>query len=465
MGGSKLGLVALALLLGAAVMTACGEKTIEVPHTAPAGVVAFDPDAAVAANGVIPNKVEVKPVCGSDTTTFGTELVNTPPNKATVNFEWGAIAEDTAAEELNAKRAASSGASTDLPFRAIKEPKRMAVAGTVQDFQLSTGDLQFNHPYGLDMTMDIKPDPPYAFSALKLGTGADEDGPPEGTIHIEIQQGLVPHSGTGLQDFLSGYEPQNGDRIAAFGPWIIDCGHDDWHSELHELTFLAFGHPEGTTTVAHAFYNPYLQSQYLTANPDIAPQINDYARWTDPTVKVFGQYLYQELLRVGHAQRPYHNHIESHHMLSANLLAPPPWDVCAPGSGSKLTYSYNFTVRPGVSITAVPNDELGCVRFTTKITSQYLPQTPLRKDCLTPWSELNAQLQAALGNPDIDIRKLIESQVPKSFIPAVERDPTNDCYDPLQASAVAAGSGSRTITTSDTQAYPFYGEAKVGWAS
>src|SRR5438046_486280 len=107
MGGSKLRFVALALLLGASVLAGCGKKTVEVPHTAPIGVVAFDPDAAVAANGVIP-KATVKGACGSDTTTFGTELVNTPPNKTTVNFEWGAIAEDPEAEALNIERIGST---------------------------------------------------------------------------------------------------------------------------------------------------------------------------------------------------------------------------------------------------------------------------------------------------------------------------------------------------------------------
>src|SRR5205823_202255 len=52
MGGSKLRFVALAFLLGASALTACAKKAVEVPHTAPPGVVGFDPDASVAANGV-----------------------------------------------------------------------------------------------------------------------------------------------------------------------------------------------------------------------------------------------------------------------------------------------------------------------------------------------------------------------------------------------------------------------------
>jgi hypothetical protein len=36
-----------------------------------------------------------------------------------------------------------------------------------------------------------------------------------------------------------GYRPEAGDRILARGQWIIDCGHPDWHAELHPASLLA----------------------------------------------------------------------------------------------------------------------------------------------------------------------------------------------------------------------------------
>jgi hypothetical protein len=105
------------------------------------------------------------------------------------------------------------------------------------------------------------------------------------------------------------------------------------------------------------------------------------------------------------------------------------------------------------------------VKFTATLRDAYYPQVPTRKDCADPWAELNSQLQAALGNPNIDVEKLIEAQVPKSFIPAVKRDPSVDCYDPLQVTAPTLGDSSRTIETSILQPFPFYGEIKVSWAS
>ncbi len=453
--------VALSAAL-AALLTACGTKESSgVPPAPILGVVAFDQTAAMAANDLL-QRPEVGTVCGSKTATFGSELVNTAPQSAKVYFEWGAIGEDLAAEKHGLALARAAGA-TDVAWNGLREPKQVFVSGKVQDFQLSTGDLTFNHPFGLDMTMDVKPDPVYQAAALSLGEGSDSDGPPKGTIHIEIQQGLVPHSGPGLQDFLPGYEPANGDRIAAWGPWIIDCGHADFHTELHELTLLVFGHPEGSsTTVAHAFYNPYRQAQYLAARGDLTNDFGYWARWSDPSVKPFPPYLVAELLRVGHIKEPFHDQIEAHQMLKANVESPAPWYVCAPAGGSgTLTYSYSFSVRPGVSITADPDQSKGCVRFTASITDAYRPMTPERSDCVDPWDELNAQLQAALGDPTLDVRKLIEKQVPASFLPAVERDPVVDCYNPLQVPA-PSGTG-RSIVTSDAQPYPFYGEAKVGW--
>ena len=103
---------------------------------------------------------------------------------------------------------------------------------------------------------------------------------------------------------------------------------------------------------------------------------------------------------------------------------------------------------------------------TAVIGMDYLPLTPARKDCVDPWSELNAQLQAALGNPNLDVKQLIEKQVPASFIPAVERDPIVDCYDPLQVAPPQLGqAGTHRIVTSATQPFPFYGEVRVAWGS
>ena len=88
------------------------------------------------------------------------------------------------------------------------------------------------------------------------------------------------------------------------------------------------------------------------------------------------------------------------------------------------------------------------------------PFALVRKDCPVSWSTLNAQVQAALGNPNIDILKSIQAKVPAKFRGAVARDPTFDCYDPLVAPPPSSSLG---IVTSETQPFPFYGTVEVSW--
>lgn len=63
---------------------------------------------------------------------------------------------------------------------------------------------------------------------------------------------------------------------------------------------------------------------------------------------------------------------------------------------------------------------------------------------MVPWSVLNAEAAAALGDASIDIRGAILKQVPASIAPKVERNPVVDCYPSLVAPALATGSGRRS---------------------
>jgi len=56
-----------------------------------------------------------------------------------------------------------------------------------------------------------------------------------------------------------GYRPEPGDRAVVRGMWIVDCGHPDWHGELHPASLL--------------------QSSYLQTN-DYAPVLG--ATWNRP---------------------------------------------------------------------------------------------------------------------------------------------------------------------------------------
>jgi hypothetical protein len=303
-----------------------------------------------------------------------------------------------------------------------------------------------------------------------LGEGSDADaGGTRDSLHWELSRDLFPHKSPTA--YLPGFLPQNGYAVASYGHWIIDCGHNDYHSELHPPTFLAMGRVENGATVSEAFYVPYYETQLFTPNPALVNEFDNPGRFTDPDTRTFPGYLFHQLLAVAHVGDPrttiFLNRLEAHHMLTANTRSPVSWYVCAPGpqpEEASLSVSYRFTTRPGVTITAAQDPSIGCVRFKAIIGPSYTPLIPTRKDCANPWEELDAQAQAALGTPNLSIKDLIAEKVPESFREAVLRDPVVDCYDPLVVDA-PGGPGGGQVFTSAAQPYPFYGEATVAWKS
>lgn len=39
-----------------------------------------------------------------------------------------------------------------------------------------------------------------------------------------------------------GYRPEPGDRMQMTGRWVSDCGHDDWHAEIHPFESFVTTH-------------------------------------------------------------------------------------------------------------------------------------------------------------------------------------------------------------------------------
>ncbi|WP_299581289.1 hypothetical protein [Mucilaginibacter sp.] len=133
------------------------------------------------------------------------------------------------------------------------------------------------HPWGNvgnDFTFGVAPDKQYwpllATSNLDLSAIAPwikpsnevSDGLAEtpigfdvpGILHVEEDMGLLP----------VGYRPGEFDRVAIYGRWIIDAGHDDFGSEIHPPTLLAVARPNGDNrdeTISTLIGLPYFVSQ------------------------------------------------------------------------------------------------------------------------------------------------------------------------------------------------------------
>ena len=119
---------------------------------------------------------------------------------------------------------------------------------------------------------------------------------PPGTMHVELSSGLIPHrpppsgdrskqtwreaSDIDLTGFQPGFDkPAVGDRFLGMGRWIIDCGHDNYQTELHPLSFLAWAQTQSDTTVVRTYFNPYRDTE--TYSPDASEE-----RSTSPTPRI-----------------------------------------------------------------------------------------------------------------------------------------------------------------------------------
>ncbi len=373
--------------------------------------------------------------CGSDTQTYAADLVTAGPAKANVRNEWGEV----------------------------RKGLQAYASGFVSNLHFGTGDLPFTHPFGSDMTFDMVLDQPFAGLAQTVGTGLG--GTPPGAIHTEIAEGLIPHGADG--DYLGGFTPSDGDRTAAYGAWVIDCGHDDFHTEIHPPSVFAFAHQDGGTTVSNAYANPYVVTQLFNPDPSVAADFGDPNRLTAPTTLIFPKYVVNLILgMLGQGPEEFRgiNRLETHTLIDADSsVQDVTWFVCTPDerpSGGALSIDSNFTTRSGVDLSVKPREDLGCAEVTATVTPSYAPLPLERKDCVLDWEVINKQARLALMDPDLDIRTAIKDLVPASIAKKVERSPAVDCYDPLTAPAL--GSSGKTVVD-DSQPYPFYGRVAVSW--
>jgi hypothetical protein len=408
--------------------------------------VAFVAEAAVARNGPIP-VANAEQTCGSNTASYLAELLDVFPTDAKVTKHWPDI----------------------VPGKVF------VLSGTVVRSSLGTGDLPFDHPFGSDLNFDVDPDAPFA-ALNQFAADGEETGVPDAQ-HVELEEGSLPHTAdrplgpaTGqpwyeLSDanrgyLVEGFLPRAGDRLALMGHWIIDCGHTDYETEIHPLTFMAVAHAEGDRTVGWMFYNPYHVTQVYSPDIAIAGHVDDAGRFADPLVKTFPSYLVDDVLRLLNGTK---DHLGGAVLLEAEHASPPPWRVCAPlgTSGRHLRVEYHFALRPGVNLRLTRDGPAGCITVTATLGPRYVPQNVSLRPCALPWDWLNQQAANEAGVPDLDIQEKIKSFLPMSVWPLVDNTPDSACGDALVGS-VPAGRR-RQIVRDESQPFPLAGTISLSW--
>jgi hypothetical protein len=201
----------------------------------------------------------------------------------------------------------------------------------------------------------------------------------------------------------------NGDRIALFGRWIVDTGHDNdghYRSEIHPPLLMASASVQSPKRGGRPVTRMLLVSRPYLHGQEFAQDVNNvYSDGVDDDGAMF-DHLVKELARVVWGQssrveahpkikeRPYRGRHELH-----LLVEPPP----AP-SGHDLVLSYQFTVRHGcnVRISAQSGDHVDVVVDLGQMRSS--PPRPKRSERTYQPDQLD-KLSSGAGL-DIDVAKL-----------------------------------------------------------
>ena len=364
----------------------------------------------------------------------------------------------------------------------------VGVTGWLVNPELSQGDVWFVHPFGFDFEFYIVPDPPFenllaaSNTGVKPGTGAvDSDyqganvaahniglAAPKGVLGVETDQGLVPPS---FRSLLT-----NGSRVAAFGRWIVDCGHDDFHTEIHAPLLLAVATPApppagiagaSAMTSLHIMSRPYTVSQAFAEGNFIDHLLAEVAKVETTFLGI-----------------PLSTRVEAHPTIFTTpydgrpyiklLVQPPPRKHVGPGGGvlrpQQLMVSFHFTHRTGVALRVFDagNGTVGIVIVLGDLNPARLPA---KHDLTVQWDQLGSKYSYVIDA--LQIVDILTLDIASAFI--LNRGILTDIYDapnassPLDNQNVTAPVGIDQlqpwagVSEDDTQPFPVYGWLNVWW--
>lgn len=470
------------VVVAAAVLASCSSTA---PKAAPAQtsatgassatgppLVSFETSAALAANGPLATGQTAASTCGSNRSGWLAEIAKVGLSAAKVSKHWAFLE----------------------PLGNGITGRQLQGSGTITSIDVGNVDVPFDHPFAGDMSFNEKLDSPYVGLSRNLGVGLTPgEGDPRGVVHDELMTGLMPHPvGNGslgatstwpqyatnsAKTVTQAFVPRTGDRVAVMGYWVVDCGHTDFHTELHSVTFMAYGHRSGSATVAHAFFNPYEEAQLYNPDLALAGLVSDPSRLDAPATQNILKYLVTAIVRVASGQD---KQATLPVLVEPNLQSPAPWTVCAPpgtrgGRHSRLSVSYRFSARPGVDISVTGDPATGCAQVTTTLPKAYRPaDVPGQRECPTSWSWLQANALAYApggGGRSFNLEQEILDQVKQvapQLVPRLEahlsQPVLSTCFSPLVVPDLGTpAAGHHSVTRSPSQAMPFAGWVRVTW--
>jgi hypothetical protein len=407
--------------------------------------VAWAEGAAESANGPAP-EVDVVQACGSDHATFLKEMLDTGPVTAKVLYEWGDC---------------------------VDGGKQVMLSGTVAAVHLGPTDDPITHPFGDDLGMDINLDPAFMpFSKTLAGKQSSES---ETQIHVEISAGFIPHLARNItpapgqtyrqnadanldpSGFQPGFDtPMIGDPILVMGQWIIDCGHNDFSTELHAISFLAWAHVDRETTTVRFYYNPYHDLQVYSTDASAVGAVGDTQRLGPASP--FPKYLVQQVIALNDGSL---DRVRALELIGATTISPADFRICTPGSGTgPFALAYDVVAHSGATVTFSNDDAVGCVNVHAALDAYTPPNAPVHT-CVLPWSYLDSIVQSEVGS-QVDVETTIAGYLSTPAAKArATLDPETSCGDALSGPAVSATPSGQSVRQDSTTQYPFYGVITV----
>jgi hypothetical protein len=362
----------------------------------------------------------------------------------------------------------------------------VGMTGWVVDPSISGGDVWFVHPFGFDFEFYIVPDPQFESLLSASNTGVtpatgnqDADfiaanqaaraiglAAPKGVMGVEIDQGLVPLS------FRNLIIP--GARIAAFGRWIVDCGHDDFHTEIHAPLLMAVATP-GPPPAGIAGGSEMTSLQIMSRPYTVSQQFSE------------GNFIDHLLAEVAKVETtilgiPFSTRVEAHPTVLTPpyegrpyiklLVQPPPRKYVNPVEvpQQRLMVSFHFTHRAGVAVQVfnAGNDTVGIIIVLGDLNPSPLPP---KQDLTVQWSQLGSKYSYVIDA--LQITDLLKGDFASAII--LNRGILTDIYDspsassPLDNQNIAAPLGidqfptSAGVSEDDSQPFPIYGWLNVWW--
>lgn len=337
---------------------------------------------------------------------------------------------------------------------------------------VSHEDVWFTHPFGFDWNFDVGWKSNTNFNSLQSPQGITEKDSEaadarkaaiskgmQGVIHVEMDSGFIPPF----------YRAKKGNSVAVFGRWIVDCGHDNFQTEIHPpLMFVkAVGQAAiggGSFTESTVIGRPFMITQTFGKGKSLRNHI------AEQTIKLLGlqttgpfaaAFKYEAIPII------LPNSFSGSHLMTFNIR--PPRKAL---QNEHLYLSYHFTVRTGVTVTFFDvNDGYGTIRVNVLFDElNYTPPTiPLVVEETIPIETIkkfNSDLSKALwvgqfgaaANPFVAIALQKGVTTKRYNIPLyTEQNDIKVSMNELRANNQAG------IVVDNTQIYPIRGSMKVEW--